>query len=698
MELSGILCLRFVLLQMLLLTVASQLAQPGPGCVTLTKCGDLEIPYPFGTQPGCYLSSDFLITCNYTPHNPPTPLWGTNNSNFIVTNISMEGRLHVLSLVSKHCNNINNSGASLCVGDLRISDTQNKFTVIGCESKGYIHGRLDGKDYSNNCSTGTSCASPDNLIDGSCSAGSGCCQLTIPKRLRDIRVYANSSFKPPNVLVSNPCSYAFVIENSQFHFSPSNLSKIEERVPTVVDWAITGNGSCTEANLCNENALCIEANHTGRGYLCRCKDGYQGNPYLSPGCKCKKGCKNNLLPIALGVGLGSVMLLVGSYGIYYEFRKRRLIKLKQHFFEENGGFLLEQQLSEPGGTGDTATIFPTNELEQATNNFDEEKIIGRGRNGAVYKGILKDNNPVAIKKSKKVGQSQTEPFINQVKVLSKINHINVVKLLGCCLETEVPLLVYEFVTNGSLFDHIHKKDNTPTISWETRLRIATETAGVLSYLHSDSDTPVIHRDVKSSNILLDDNFTPKVSDFGLSNLVPMDETQLSTMVQDTLGYLDPEYMHTGQLSAKSDVYSFGVVLIELMTGKQALSFDRPEEDRRLVVKFSSLLKKGRLSRILDNGITKNDNYTNQQIKEVAELASRCLNVKGEDRPSMKEVAMELKRLSHLGDDDEGGTEEIKHSEKSYIDNYGDDNNSTAMHDSMEYQVRVGLDGATEYFE
>ncbi|KAK4852126.1 hypothetical protein QYF36_021297 [Acer negundo] len=505
---------------MLLLTVASQLAQPGPGCVTLTKCGDLEIPYPFGTQPGCYLSSDFLITCNYTPHNPPTPLWGTNNSNFIVTNISMEGRLHVLSLVSKHCNNINNSGASLCVGDLRISDTQNKFTVIGCESKGYIHGRLDGKDYSNNCSTGTSCASPDNLIDGSCSAGSGCCQLTIPKRLRDIRVYANSSFKPPNVLVSNPCSYAFVIENSQFHFSPSNLSKIEERVPTVVDWAITGNGSCTEANLCNENALCIEANHTGRGYLCRCKDGYQGNPYLSPGCKCKKGCKNNLLPIALGVGLGSVMLLVGSYGIYYEFRKRRLIKLKQHFFEENGGFLLEQQLSEPGGTGDTATIFPTNELEQATNNFDEEKIIGRGRNGAVYKGILKDNNPVAIKKSKKVGQSQTEPFINQ----------------------------------------------------------------------------------------------------------------------------------------------------------------------------------GRLSRILDNGITKNDNYTNQQIKEVAELASRCLNVKGEDRPSMKEVAMELKRLSHLGDDDEGGTEEIKHSEKSYIDNYGDDNNSTAMHDSMEYQVRVGLDGATEYFE
>ncbi|KAK0599076.1 hypothetical protein LWI29_002139 [Acer saccharum] len=686
---------------MLLLMVASQLAQPGLDCAR--KCGNLEIPYPFGTNVAnnCSLNKHFLITCKDYPDKPPEAYWGTNSSNFVVTNISMEeGQLYVRSLVSRDCNNSKRFGVSLCVGDFRISETKNKFTVIGCESYGYIHGVLNGKNYSQKCKP--SCQSLDDVINGSCS-GSGCCQIPIPNDLRDIRVYANSSNKPHHVLEFSPCSYAFVSEDSKFNFSSSYLSNMTDRFPTVVDWAITEQGNCSEAKnnaVCQKNALCKDANYTGRGrgYLCHCKDGYQGNPYVSPGCKCKKGC--NTLPIALGVGLGSVMLIVGSYGIYYEFRKRRLIKLKQQNFEDNGGPLLQQPLPELGGTGDTATIFPTDELEQATNNFDEEKIIGRGRNGPVYKGILKDNNPVAIKKSKKVGRSQPEPFINQVKVLSKINHRNVVKLLGCCLETEVPLLVYEFVTNGSLFDHIHKKDNTPTISWETRLRIAAETAGVLSYLHSDSDTPVIHRDVKSSNILLDDNFTPKVSDFGPSNLVSMDVTQLSTMVQDTLGYLDPEYMHTGQLTEKSDVYSFGVVLVELMTGKQALSFDGPEEDRRLVVKFSSLLKKGRLSRILDNGITKNDNYTNRLIKEVAELASRCLNVKGEERPLMKEVAMELKRLSHLGDDDEGGTEEIKQSrsEKSYTDNYGDGNNSTTMYDSMEDQVRVGLDGETEDFE
>ena len=351
-------------------------------------------------------------------------------------------------------------------------------------------------------------------------------------------------------------------------------------------------------------------------------------------------------------------------------RNRRLIKLKEKFFQQNGGFLLQTQLSERSGTCDTARIFGAEELKKATNNFDENKIIGRGCYGIVYKGFLIDRNPVAIKKSKIVDQSQIEQFINEVTVLSQINHRNVVKLLGCCLETEVPLLVYEYVSNGTLFEHIHKNDNAPTIPWETRLRIAAETAGVLSYLHSAAATPIIHRDVKSSNILLDDNFTAKVSDFGASKLVPMDVTQLSTMVQGTLGYLDPEYLHTSQLTEKSDVYSFGVVLVELMTGKKVLSFDRPEEERSLVIYFLFSLKGGSLFEILENSIVNDDNK--EQMREVAELAGRCLQVKGEERPTMKEVAMELEGLrrinKHLWDNVEVNIEETEHllSETFYV--------------------------------
>ncbi|CAH2050887.1 unnamed protein product [Thlaspi arvense] len=286
-------------------------------------------------------------------------------------------------------------------------------------------------------------------------------------------------------------------------------------------------------------------------------------------------------------------------------------------------------------------IFTFEELQQATNNYDNSTIIGRGGNGTVYKGILVDNRVVAIKKSNKmVDESQVEQFVNELVVLSQINHRNVVKLLGCCLETQVPLLVYEFMSNGTLFENIHKQ--TGTLSWETRLQIATETAGVLSYLHSMASIPIIHRDVKSTNILLDDNYTVKVSDFGASKLIPQDEDQLATAVQGTLGYLDPEYMLTSNLTQKSDVYSFGVVLVELMTGMKALSFDRPEEERSLANYFISCLVNNRLDRVIDEHIDIGGN--DDQLEEMAYLAMRCLKMKGDERPSMKEVAMELEGI------------------------------------------------------
>lgn len=354
------------------------------------------------------------------------------------------------------------------------------------------------------------------------------------------------------------------------------------------------------------------------------------------------GCNGvGTLVIAIVAGLALLVLLfILGFWTYWLVKKRKLAKTRQRYFMRNGGLLLKQQMFSEKSQ---LHIFTSNELDKATNNFSDDNIVGRGGFGTVYKGILSNQVVVAIKKAQRVDQTQMEQFVNELIILSQVNHKNVVQLLGCCLETEVPLLVYEFITNGALFHHLH---NTLTpMSWEKRLNIAVETASALAYLHLAANIPIIHRDVKSSNILLDKNFTAKVSDFGASRPIPYNQTHVTTLVQGTLGYMDPEYFQTSQLTEKSDVYSFGVVLIELLTRKKPIMDGVMEDVRSLALQFSILFHQNKLLDIVDLEVAEEAGM--RHVETIAKLALRCLRLKGEERPRMIDVAIELEALRRL---------------------------------------------------
>ncbi|KAK4273962.1 hypothetical protein QN277_017260 [Acacia crassicarpa] len=676
-----------------LAVMAFAAAQSLPGC--LQKCGQVEIPYPFGVgvQSGtgnnnCFFQEAFQMDCRNST---------LFHGNAEISSISLKGQMDMCMPVSRICFNdtggeIGKISVSLSTPGFTISSSENKFVSVGCDTYGYLNSFQNSHTYSTGCLTRCYGVPSYQQDDGTCS-GIGCCRVDIPLGMRNISIEAFSFNSQQKASDFNNCSYAFVAKEGWFNFSTADLRSLPfDKALLVVDWAIS-DGTCenertSQDYACKSNTHCEDSGY-GFGYRCICEPGFEGNPYLPEGCRdideCKEsthdctsedncrntvgsyecfcprgytgtgtkgtGCHppwrhNSLTILHIVASVGLIVLFVSVAWLYLIYQKRKLMKEKEKFFRQNGGDILQQKLSVKQDSSLTAKIFTAQELKRATNNFHDSLVIGQGGFGTVYKGILPDNTVVAIKKSKLMEQSQIEQFINEVMILSQINHRNVVKLLGCCLETEVPLLVYEFVNNGTLFESIHNKSKACAFTWETRLRIAAEVAGALSYLHSAASTPIILRDVKSANILLDKTLTAKVSDFGASRLMPLDQVELATMVQGTFGYLDPEYMQTNQLTEKSDVYSFGVVVLELLTGRKAVSFDGPEEERSLAMHFLSSLNESRLFELVERGMVNDENE--KTLKEVAELAAKCLRLKGEERPSMKEVAMELEGIRMTG--------------------------------------------------
>ncbi|KMT14790.1 hypothetical protein BVRB_4g075550 [Beta vulgaris subsp. vulgaris] len=667
------------------------------GCQS--KCRNMVIPYPFGIGKDCAMGDEYIVRCITKNGTTYTAYW---NEYSVILDIS-ETQLTMESLpVAQSCDSAGKAvatnkyqGAHIVGKPLALSATANKFIVIGCHHYGLIDAQTRAGQKIFSCVA--LCTKEEDLLDNTCS-GLGCCEAPIPKGLQ----YFNASLEKivyNTSMSSGNCSYAFIAKRSSINFiraidvqSPAFASRTEV-MPSVLDWFVA-NATCRDAQknstvyACQQNTTCIDLDQDldVYGYRCKCAQGYEGNPYLSPGCTdfneckgrsnpcsgicvntpgsyechCPKGYQGDgrkngtgclaksskfAFPLGLGIGSGTILFILSGYWLLIVARKRKKIVQKAKNFERNGGLLLQQQLSSTDGMVETRIIYTADELEKATDNYNEDRVLGQGGQGTVYKGMLSDGNIVAIKKSKIGSNNQLSQFINEVVILSQINHRNIVKLLGCCLETEVPLLVYEFVPNGTLSMHIHDSREDFPITWEMRLQIAIDVAGALTYLHSASSKPIFHRDVKTSNILLDLKYRAKLSDFGTSRTVDVDQTHLTTRVQGTFGYLDPEYFRSNQFTEKSDVYGFGVVLVELLTGKSAIFSTESHNGQSLVLWFLSSMEKSKLSDILAARVV--NKGKEETILAVADLAKRCLNMDGKQRPTMREVAIELEVISQL---------------------------------------------------
>ncbi|XP_054803448.1 receptor-like serine/threonine-protein kinase ALE2 [Prosopis cineraria] len=287
--------------------------------------------------------------------------------------------------------------------------------------------------------------------------------------------------------------------------------------------------------------------------------------------------------------------------------------------------------------------FSLSELEKATDKFSSKRVLGEGGFGRVYSGTLEDGTEVAVKLLTKDNQNGDREFIAEVEMLSRLHHRNLVKLIGICIEGRRRCLVYELVRNGSVESHLHGFDKKEPLDWEARMKIALGAARGLAYLHEDSNPRVIHRDFKASNVLLEDDFTPKVSDFGLAREATEGSHHISTRVMGTFGYVAPEYAMTGHLLVKSDVYSYGVVLLELLTGRKPVDMSQPPGQENLVTWARPLLtSREGLEQLVDPSLA--GNYDFDDMAKVAAIASMCVHPEVTQRPFMGEVVQALKLI------------------------------------------------------
>ncbi|XP_056696550.1 LEAF RUST 10 DISEASE-RESISTANCEUS RECEPTOR-LIKE PROTEIN KINASE-like 1.2 isoform X2 [Spinacia oleracea] len=399
-----------------------------------------------------------------------------------------------------------------------------------------------------------------------------------------------------------------------------------------LNWVVSNCSICAESG-----GRCGYHIETSSQMQCFCPHG--AYPHTCP----KKGLSGKVVGLGIGIGIGVFMLLVLALPIAL-WHLKKLRSGDSKFVARSVSLDGSASDLERGNIYFGVPLFSYRDLLEATDNFNESKELGDGGFGTVYYGKLKDGREVAVKRLYEKSFRRVEQFMNEVQILTRLRHQHLVSLYGCTSQhSRELLLVYEYVENGTVADHLHGKKAKPgSLTWAVRLGIAIETASALSYLHASD---IIHRDVKTNNILLDNTFKVRVADFGLSRLFPTDVTHVSTAPQGTPGYLDPEYHQCYQLTGKSDVYSFGVVLIELISSLPAIDLERHRQEINLSNYAMNRIQRCAFDELVDPHLGfASDFKVRKMTTMVAELAFQCLQHDKEFRPSMDEVFKSLNRI------------------------------------------------------
>ncbi|KAF5800015.1 putative protein kinase RLK-Pelle-WAK-LRK10L-1 family [Helianthus annuus] len=608
-----------VLIMEVLVSVLVLIAHTGFGraaVVTCPACGTSHVPYPLSTGPMCGNQS-YKVRCDKGALK-----FDTLNNTYPIISISPKDQQLVIAqspFLPNTCYT-----ADLPTQGIQL-DPSLPFSISLNNTVIFFNCTETMSSFTMDCTPTSPCRA---YVNGSplmsvCRKSPRCCSF-----------YKGSSTSLYSLrLTMNRCrAYkSFVNLNSSLPFNKWPDPAVE------LVWAPPPEPACTKQAQCEATSTCRDAHDGSR--RCLCKSAFLWDAVAGQCVKdLEKARRKRTVLVASTVCVGGIVCLTSIFGLATLIRHRKSKAARKRLARER------EKIVGASGIGKLAKVFTSKEIKKATNNFSQTDLLGVGGFGEVYKGVMEDGAIVAVKCAKPGNTKSIDQVLNEVRILCQVNHKNLVRLLGCCVEEEQPFLVYEYIPNGSLFDHLHGHDKRP-LTWGERLGIAHDTAEGLAYLHFSASPPIYHRDVKSSNILLDYNMKAKVADFGLSRLAEADVTHVTTCAQGTFGYLDPDYYWNYQLTDKSDVYSFGVLLLEMLTGQKAIDFVRPAEDVNLVAYIKRVVNEERLVDVIDLTLKKHATSLDiEAMKAFGFLAMSCLEERRENRPSMKETSEEIEYI------------------------------------------------------